>query len=270
MWRMTEQVQGRGSCLSCGDIEVRKILARVREGTRPRPPIAGRGVSGTQKRKRKSACKGKNPQIPRSGPTPLLWAQRGLPLAPHLFSFPFFSLYNTLSFPLSFPGKIPGIPRGEPVYTWKLPCARLSILTQTGSKTQGNSRVSRMEHLPAPSVPWKFPETQSAGDPLSSVFLFVCRKTWYRPSHAARAASQPPQQQPLPHPLRRIPPNPFPGSTQAEDVHGLPHGEPRVLFSCTRLGRGCIPPTCSRRRPPASSTSPRTPRALKDSRKKKN
>ena len=59
-------------------------------------------------------------------------------------------------------------------------------------------------------------------------------------------------------------------STQAEDVHGLPHGEPRVLFSCTRLGRGCIPPTCSRRRPPASSTSPRTPRALKDSRKKKN
>ena len=55
----------------------------------------------------------------------------------------------------------------------------------------------------------------------------------HRPArHAARAASQPPQQQPLPHPLRRIPPNPFPGS-QAEDVHGLPHGhgEPRVLFS---------------------------------------
>ena len=23
-----------------------------------------------------------------------------------------------------------------------------------------------------------------------------------------------------------------------EDVHGPPHGEPRVLFSCTRLGRG--------------------------------
>ena len=40
--------------------------------------------------------------------------------------------------------------------------------------------------------------------------------------------------------------NPFPGS-QAKDVHcpphggapGSPHGEPRVLFSCTRLGRGC-------------------------------
>ena len=37
-----------------------------------------------------------------------VWAVRGLPLAPRLFSFPFF-LYNTLSFPFYFPaGKLRG------------------------------------------------------------------------------------------------------------------------------------------------------------------
>ena len=61
-------------------------------------------------------------------------------------------------------GKTPGILRvylESPGYTWKIPCDRLGIvpissilrqiLPQTSSQTQGNSRVSRMEHQ-TPSV----------------------------------------------------------------------------------------------------------------------
>jgi len=56
----------------------------------------------------------------------------------------------------------------------------------TSSQTQGNSRVSRMEHQNTLCFPSKFPETQVLGN-LSgalgvSVFLFVCRKSLYRPS----------------------------------------------------------------------------------------
>ena len=68
------------------------------------------------------------------------------------------------------------------MYTWNLPCDRLGILSissilpqilpQTSSQTQGNSRVSRMEHQTPSVFPGNFQGTQSAGDPLFS-FLFA-------------------------------------------------------------------------------------------------
>ena len=74
------------------------------------------------------------------------------------------------------------------MYTWNLPCDRLGILSislilpqilpQTSSQTQGNSRVSRMEHQ-TPSVPGNFRKRKVLG---TSVFLFVFRQTWPSPT----------------------------------------------------------------------------------------
>ena len=70
------------------------------------------------------------------------------------------------------------------MYTWKLPCDRLGILSissilpqilpQTSSQTQGNSRVSRMEHQ-TPSFSLEISGNAKCWGP--SAFLFVFRKT---------------------------------------------------------------------------------------------
>ena len=72
--------------------------------------------------------------------------------------------------------------RGYFAGTWKTPgntryvvpvsSVLPQILPQTSSQTHGNSRVARME-LQKLSVPWKFPETQSAGDDALFSFLFA-------------------------------------------------------------------------------------------------
>ena len=73
-------------------------------------------------------------------------------------------------------GKIPGILRvylETPGYTWKIPCDRLGIvpissmlrqiLPQTSSQTQGNSRVSRMEHQTPSVFPGNFRKRKVLG-----------------------------------------------------------------------------------------------------------
>ena len=124
------------------------------------------------------------------------WALRECPLAPCLVSFPCFLLVS-LQHPLNsepteseaglgpksaksantvvfcgYTWKTPGIP-GK--YPRSLPVSSVSpqILPQTSSQTQGNSRVARMEQewsTNHPLVPWKLPETQSAGDPATLWF----------------------------------------------------------------------------------------------------
>ena len=59
------------------------------------------------------------------------------------------------------------------MYTWKLPCDRLGILSissilpqilpQTSSQTQGNSRVSRMEHQTPSVFPGNFRKRKVLG-----------------------------------------------------------------------------------------------------------
>ena len=71
---------------------------------------------------------------------------------------------------------MPGILRvylENPGYTWKIPCDRLGIvpissilpqtLPQTSSQTQGNSRVSRMEHQTPSVFPGNFRKRKVLG-----------------------------------------------------------------------------------------------------------
>ena len=130
------------------------------------------------------------------------WPVRGFPLAPYLVSFPCFLLVS-LQHPLvssGNPGETPwnssfwggsepclrlfwgqnrqntgyfaGIP-GKPRYTWKIPGKYLGIvpissilpqiLPQTSSQTQGNSRVSRMEHQTPSVFPGNFRQRKVLG-----------------------------------------------------------------------------------------------------------
>ena len=101
----------------------------------------------------------------------------------HSVSFPFLFFSTAPSrFLSSFPRKLRGNQlvwaqnqpkRQIPGYTWKLPCDRLGILPsssvspqilpQTSSQTQGNSRVSRMEHQTPSVFPGNFRKRKVLG-----------------------------------------------------------------------------------------------------------
>ena len=132
-----------------------------------------------------------------------------MPLAPRLFSFPFFSTTPSLFLsifpgkPSNFPGSEPslrlvwaqnqpnrqntgyfaGIP-GKPRYTWKIPGYRADFLNfapdfapdqlSDSGKLASFPRETREKQNGAPNTlwfPWKFPETKSAGDPLVSFLV---------------------------------------------------------------------------------------------------
>ena len=86
----------------------------------------------------------------------------------------------------------------NPGYTWKIPCDRLGIVPissilprifcpRPALRLRETPEFPEWSTKHPPCFPWKFPETQSAGDPLS-VFLFVCRKSICRPSRGAPGA----------------------------------------------------------------------------------
>ena len=137
------------------------------------------------------------------------WAQQGLPLAPRLFSFPFFSTTPSLFLSI-FPGKLRGNrqifgsepslrlvwaqnqpnfrpnrqnagnfaenpcrPGNYPATAWVF-CRFLNFASDFAPDQLSDSGKLASFQNGAPNTlcfPWKFPETQSAGDPLFS-FLF--------------------------------------------------------------------------------------------------
>ena len=116
-------------------------------------------------------------------------------------------LYSTLSFPLSFPGKPSNFPGSEPSlrlichcalalisrsnvpakipgvlrvgFAWKIPgtfavsSSLPQILPQTSSQYSDSGKLESCQNGAPKTLwfPWKFPETQSAGDPLVSLWV---------------------------------------------------------------------------------------------------
>ena len=91
-------------------------------------------------------------------------------------------------------GYFAGIP-GKPRYTWKIPGYRADFLNfapdfapdqlSDSGKLASFPRETREKQNGAPNTlwfPWKLPETQSAGDPLVSLWRLGCRKLSYRPT----------------------------------------------------------------------------------------